>query len=103
MSILNNFEKHQITRTLVADYNGSNYPHTFNYLNDLIFFKHKCNCDNCRTLTRNLTTRVIILVADINLTKTQSNIIPLAINQDISYILAEFEGYHALDIPNVQY
>ena len=103
MSILNNVERHQISRTLIVDYNGSNYPNTFNYLNDLIFFKHQCNCNNCRTLTRNLTTRIIILAADINLTKTQSNIIPLAINQEISYILAEFEGYHALDIPNIQY
>ena len=99
MTILNNFEKHQITRTLVADYNGSNYPHTFNYLNDLIFFKHVCNCDGCKTLTRNLTCSryrfnpILFLL--------QSNIIPLAINQEISYILAEFEGYHALNIPNI--
>jgi hypothetical protein len=100
MSILNNFEKHQLTRTLVADFNGSNYPHTFNYLNDLIFFKHVCNCDNCKILTRDLTTRVIRVVVDINLSKTQSNIIPLAINQEISYILAEFERYHTLNIPN---
>ena len=103
MSILNHFERHQISRTLIVDYNGSNYPNTFNYLNDLIFFKHQCNCNNCKTLTRNLTTRIIILAADINFTKTQSNAIPLEINQEISYILAQFEGYHALDIPNVQY
>ena len=94
MSILNNFEKHQLTRTLVADFNGSNYPHTFNYLNDLVFFKHVCNCDSCKTLSRNLTTRINRIVVDINLSKTQSNIIPLAINQEISYILADFEHYH---------
>ena len=94
MSILNNFEKHQLTRTLVADFNGSNYPHTFNYLNDLVFFKHVCNCDSCKTLSRNLTTRINRIAVDINLSKTQSNIIPLAINQEISYILADFEHYH---------
>jgi hypothetical protein len=94
MSILNNFEKHQLTRTLVADFNGSNYPHTFNYLTDLVFFKHVCNCDSCKTLSRNLTTRINRIVVDINLSKTQSNIIPLAINQEISYILADFEHYH---------
>jgi hypothetical protein len=98
MSILNNFEKHQLTRTLVADFNGSNYPHTFNYLNDLIFFKHVCNCDSCKTLSRNLTTRINRVVVDINLSKTQSNIIPLAINQEISYILADFEHFHIGDI-----
>ena len=106
MSILNNFEKHQLTRTLVADFNGSNYPHTFNYLNDLIFFKHICNCDSCKTLSRNLTKRINRIVVDINLSKTQSiisyhigsNIIPLSINQEISYILADFEHFHIGDI-----
>ena len=94
MSILNNFEKHQLTRTLVADFNGSNYPHTFNYLTDLVFFKHVCNCDSCKTLSRNLTTRINRIVVDINLSKTQSNIIPLTINQEISHILADFERFH---------
>ena len=94
MSILNNFEKHQLTRTLVADFNGSNYPHTFNYLTDLVFFKHVCNCDSCKTLSRNLTTRINKIEVDINLSKTQSNIIPLTINQEFSYSLAEFEHFH---------
>jgi hypothetical protein len=94
MSILNNFERHQLTRTLVADFNGSNYPHTFNYLTDLVFFKHLCNCDNCKILSRNLTTKINKIEVDINLSKIQSNIIPLTINQEISYILAEFEHFH---------
>jgi hypothetical protein len=106
MSILNNFEKHQLTRTLVSDFNGCNYPHIFNYLKDLIYFKHVCNCDSCKTLNRDLTKRINKIAVDINLSKIQSivsnhigsNIIPLVINQEISCILANFEHFHIKDI-----
>jgi hypothetical protein len=101
MSILNNFEKHQLTRTLVADFDGPGCPHTFNYLNDLILFKHICNCDSCKTLSRDLTKRVNKIVAEIKLSKIchiGSNIIPLAINDTIRYILADFEHFHIGDI-----
>jgi hypothetical protein len=65
MSILNNFEKHQLTRTIVADLDGPDCPYTFDYLNDLILFKHTCNCDSCKTLSQNLTERVNKIVAEI--------------------------------------
>ena len=94
MQILTNFEKHQLTKTLTADFNGSEYPHTFNYLSELLFFKHLCNCNLCNILSRSLTTKINKIEVDINISRFQSNIIPLTINQEISHILADFEHFH---------
>jgi hypothetical protein len=94
MQILTSFEKHQFTETLTADFNGSEYPHTFNYLSELLFFKHLCHCNLCNLLNINLTTKINKIREEINKTRFQSNIIPLAINQVISQILAEFENFH---------
>jgi hypothetical protein len=94
MQILTNFEKHQLTKTLTADFNGSEYPHTFNYLSELLFFKHLCNCSHCNTLSRSLTTKIDKIEVDINISRFQSHIIPLTISQEISHILADFEHFH---------
>jgi hypothetical protein len=94
MQILTSFEKHQLTKTLTADFNGSEYPHTFNYLSELLFFKHLCNCNLCNLLSISLTTKINKIREEINTSRFQSNIIPLAINQVISQILADFEHFH---------
>ena len=96
MQILTNFEKFQLTRTIAADFNGSQYPipHTFNYLSELVFFKHRCHCNLCNILSRELTTRIERIKVNINILRSQSPAIPLTITQEISYILADFERFH---------
>jgi hypothetical protein len=101
MSILNNFEKHQLSRTLMADFDGPSCTQTFNYLSDLILYKHTCDCESCKTLSRDLTVKINKIVAEIKLSKIshkESNIIPLTINDTVRNILADFEHFHIKDI-----
>ena len=97
MSILNNFEKHQLSRTLMADFEGPSCTQTFNYLSDLILYKHTCNCESCRTLSEDITVKINKIVAEIKLSKL-FRFIPLTIKDTVKNILADFEQFHIKDI-----
>ena len=66
MKILTSFEKAQITKVLNADFNGAIHCHTFNYLKDLLYFKHLCICELCNLLHLNISNKVEKIKRDID-------------------------------------
>jgi hypothetical protein len=97
MSILNDFERHQISRTLTADFEGPNYTNTFNYFSDLILYKHTCNCGNCKKISEEIRVKINKIVIDIKLSKL-FRFVPLTIKDQSENILANFEQFHIRDI-----
>jgi hypothetical protein len=97
MSILNDFEKHQLSRTLMADFEGPSCTQTFNYLSDLILYKHTCNCEGCRKLSEEITVKINKIVTEIKLSKL-FRFVPLTIKDTGKNILADFEQFHIKDI-----
>jgi hypothetical protein len=97
MSVLNDFERHQISRTLTADFEGPNYTNTFNYFSDLILYKHTCNCGNCKKISEEIIVKINKIVTDIKLSKL-FRFVPLTIKDQSENILANFEQFHTRDI-----
>ena len=94
MKILTSFEKAQITKVLNADFNGAIHCHTFNYLKDLLYFKHLCICELCNLLHLNISNKVEKIKRDIDLAKINEVVVPVEISQQISFVLALFEQFH---------
>ena len=96
MKVLTSFENFQITRNLTADFSGSSFNHTSNYLKDLLYFKHLCHCTDCNLLNTNLTDKINSIERKITQEKESSltSSVPLSITQEISFIVGTFEQFH---------